>query len=353
MLSNNNDQMPKLEISKFAAAAQQQYQVGKGKTHISLNTALTQLENILTMDNQVIAYSLRQQGYSETQILEAQKKKFKPTLTNLLNELININSSKKVTIATLEKLIASSSNSGVNKADNMEFLEFLKTSNFIVNHGGSVYISLIILQMLIIRHTDLGLLHGAFVIDKLSVTDLSNSMPSLKGDNDHLVYVGFTKARMINLEDLLIDLSFTEEFESDGGRFAPSVIYYQNYIGLLKSLTSKIESMLQPKLILNFAIPIESESDLSTMSSLGFNIFDSEVGGLELISWKSLNLKPSPMLVGLIVENKVKVVISHIKVPRGRDFKFESLEFSGDLYDDFYRVCASHGDAWVRKENQV
>ena len=111
--------------------------------------------------------------------------------------------------------------------------------------------------------------------------------------------------------------------------------------------------MLQPKLILNFAMPIESESDLSAMSSLGFNVFDSEVGGLELISWKSLNLKPSPMLVGLIVENKVKVVISHIKVPRGRDFKFESLEFSGDLYDDFYRVCASHSDAWIRKENQV
>ena len=346
--------MNDLEISKFAAAAQLQYEVGQGRTHISLDSAIEQLKNFILMDNEILKIEMQKAGYSQEYISEALAKQFKPSINTLVIELSKINNTRLSTIELLKSLTKNLSENKVVSKTYSQFLEYLEGSNFITKHGGQIFISKTLLSIILIKKTNVGELFGAFSIDRLK-TDLTNCMPTIKGDNDELKYLGYTKATYVNLVELLIDFCFVDEFDIEDGLIPPPLLVIENHRGLLKSLSSKIDSLLEIGVQLNFADRVLEFNvhDKSEMTNAGFNVDVDLLGGCELVSFYNCGVKPSGQLLNLINTGRVRVVVNHIKVPRGRDFKFESLEFNGALFDDFYRVCASHGDAWIRKENQA
>lgn len=346
--------MNNLEISKFAAAAQVQYELGKGRTHLPLDSAMEQLKSFISMDNQLLKMEMTKAGYSNEYISEALSKQFKPSITTLVTKLSEINNTRLSTIELLKSLTRKISDNKESDATYSQFLEYLEGSNFVTKHGGQIFISKTLLSILLVKFTNIGELLGAFLIDSLK-TELSGCMPTIKGDNEELKYLGYTKARYSNLVELLIDLCFVDEFDIDEGMIPPPLLVIENHRGLLKSLTSKIDSLLDRGVQLNFANRVLdfSSNDRAEMISAGFCVGVDLIGSdCELVSFFNCGLKPSGQLLNLINSGDVRVVINHIKVPRGRDFKFESLEFDGALFNDFYRVCASHGDAWIRKENQ-
>lgn len=352
-------EIPNISISEFAAAAQVQYEIGHGQTHISLDEAISQLSRYINMDKQLLVMEMTRKGYSESQIAEAMENNFQPNLKTLVDKLKEISETKANTLLLLKEMIARQTSGTQSYESNKKFIEYLENTKFVIDRMGKKYISKSIVSIILIKFSNIGELIGAFLIDSLK-PELSNCMPTISGDVNKLTYLGYTKARFANLTDFLVDFEFVdnEYIEKDGEELErwtirANRVLYLNHVGLLQGLRS-VGVDVNGKSI-QFAENLEIDGvrseDLIQMKELGFCL-SNEIDGDEVVSFYTLNLKPSPLLASLISDGMCRVSLQHIKVPRGRDFKFETLIFDGSLWYDFYRVYLESSE-WIRKENQA
>lgn len=350
-------EIPDISISEFAAAAQAQYEIGHGQTHISLDEAISQLSRYSNMDKQLLVMEMTRKGCSESQIAEAVENNFQPSLKTLVDKLKEISETKANTLLLLKEMIARQTSGTQSYENNKKFIEYLENTKFVIDRMGKKYISKSIVSILLIKFSNIGELIGAFLIDSLK-PELSNCMPTISGDVNKLTYLGYTKARFANLTDFLVDFEFVdnEYIEKDGEEIErwtirANRVLYLNHVGLLQGLRSAGVGVDGGSIQFAENNPDNDPSVLSQMKDLGFFLSDN-FNDEEVVGFYSLGLKPSPLLASLISDGMCRVSLQHIKVPRGRDFKFETLIFDGSLWYDFYRVYLESSE-WIRKENQA